>query len=202
VAQPSSRTRIERIWLMHPNEYQERANALAAPITPEVEKRLLEVSAFLSSYLQEAKENGEQIDKLKKYIYNNRQNEYVGKNIPVAFINQRERFVEMAGLLHSVLGIIGEGAELAEAVLNYIENGGELDKVNINEELGDLDWYKVYGLKVIGFTNQQCMEVNLNKLEGIRYKNGYSNEAANNRDLETEREVLESVNAAPEDVNT
>ena len=59
------------------------------------------------------------------------------------------------------------------------------------EECGDLMWYMSVALDALGYDYKQVMDRNIEKLSA-RYKNGFTKEAAVNRDLETERDILES----------
>ena len=176
---------------MTSNEYQDRANALAAEATPEVKDRLEHVARWLDVHFRNIETYGNKLDDIKKFVFYNRQNdisrvEYAGFGTPEA--NQRLR--EQADLIHALLGVASETAELISAIMDHINNGTPLDRVNLLEEFGDIDWYKVLGLKTQGYTNEQCQERNIEKLES-RYKGGFSQQAANNRDLETERKILE-----------
>jgi hypothetical protein len=79
--------------------------------------------------------------------------------------------------------------------------GREMDMTNIIEELGDMDWFRAILYDVLGVTEQQVWTKNINKLYA-RYPEKFSQECANNRDLENERRVLEgnpaSDNSLPE----
>ena len=177
---------------MTPNEYQNRANALEAAPTDEVKDRLVSTARWLDVHFNNVDTYGNKVDDIKKFVFYNRQND-AAKREPAPFGTHgaNERLREQAGLVHAVMGIASEAAELISAVMDHISNGTPLDKVNLLEEAGDLDWYKVLLLKYAGYTNEQCQERNMQKLEGIRYKSGFSEDAANNRDLETERKILQ-----------
>ena len=98
---------------------------------------------------------------------------------------------DMIDLNHAILGIFTEGAELADAFKRFLFYGTELDTVNLKEETGDLLYYVQLAAKVGGFTSDEAMDTNEAKLEA-RYGDKFSNEKAVNRDLDTEREILES----------
>lgn len=95
-------------------------------------------------------------------------------------------------LNHAVLGLGGEVGELAGAVERWIYYGGELDSLNIKEELGDLLWYIALACNVKGFSLEDVMEANIRKLKA-RYPDKYTDLAAaeGNRDRAKEREALE-----------
>lgn len=93
-------------------------------------------------------------------------------------------------VLHALLGIVGESGEIAEALSNQLY-GDELDVINIKEELGDIEWYKAIGLTALGLSFEEVWKTNYEKLHA-RYGEKFTESAAVDRDLEKEREVLES----------
>lgn len=93
-------------------------------------------------------------------------------------------------LLHAALGIFGEAGELAEALVKQMHTG-ELDMVNVSEELGDVDWYKQIGHDETGVSEVDVRAKIIAKLMK-RYPDKFDSEAAVNRDLAAERAVLET----------
>lgn len=91
---------------------------------------------------------------------------------------------------HGALGMFTEAGELLEAVIKSMETG-ELDKVNVGEELGDSDWYKTLLHDAIGIPESLTRSKNIDKLTK-RYPEKFTTEAALNRDLATERKTLEA----------
>ena len=96
-------------------------------------------------------------------------------------------------LLHATLGIFGESGELAEALVNQMTIG-ELDMVNVSEELGDVDWYKQIGHDETGVGEVDVRAKIIAKLMK-RYPDKFDSDAALNRDLAAERAVLETTTA-------
>lgn len=95
-------------------------------------------------------------------------------------------------LIHSILGIAPESAELVDALYQAIIAKEDIDAYNFLEEIGDLMWY-IHIPWVISKTGAGLSPVlrkNLLKLYQ-RYGDKFSNERAFNRDLEAERKVLE-----------
>lgn len=96
-------------------------------------------------------------------------------------------------IFHGAIGMATESTEMLEALLTYLETG-ELDKVNMAEECGDSDWYEAILLNALGQDWEKIMKKNIKKLK-LRYdKNKFDAEQAQqeNRDLDSEREILES----------
>ena len=92
--------------------------------------------------------------------------------------------------LHMVLGMTTESAELADSFKKYIAYNKDIDWVNVQEELGDLIFYISAFCTMNGFNLEKIMEQNIEKLK-TRYPEKYSDDKANNRNLEKEREILE-----------
>jgi hypothetical protein len=95
-------------------------------------------------------------------------------------------------LIHSILGVATEAAELVNALYRAIVEKEELDGINIIEELGDLTWY-MHIPWIVSDNNSGLSPVfrkNLVKLY-TRYGDKFSSERAVNRDLGKERAVLE-----------
>jgi hypothetical protein len=67
---------------------------------------------------------------------------------------------------------------------------GQWDVVNIKEELGDQEWYKAILVDAIGANMEAIQDRVIEKLRA-RYPEKYTDEAAINRDLVTERAILE-----------
>lgn len=92
--------------------------------------------------------------------------------------------------LHAAMGICTETGELMDALKKHLIYGKDIDKVNINEEIGDLFWYVALLADAYGFTFEDSMEKNIAKLKA-RYPNRFNEKDAQLRDLEKERKVLE-----------
>lgn len=99
-------------------------------------------------------------------------------------------------IFHGVVGIATEATELIEA----IQSGGPVDAVNIQEEIGDICWYVAILLDTIGGNWEQLLNTNIAKLRA-RYPEKFTNEDAIERDLVTERQILEGKVADPLDIN-
>jgi len=92
--------------------------------------------------------------------------------------------------IHMVFGIVTEAGELADVFKKYLAYKKEPDWINIEEEIGDLLWY-VAGLCTINNLDfEKILEKNVTKLRA-RYPEKFTEENANNRDLEKERQILE-----------
>lgn len=91
---------------------------------------------------------------------------------------------------HAIIGMNTEAGELIENMSATLFEGQEFDAVNFGEEVGDLMWYTAVGLDATSQDFDQCLATNKAKLEA-RYSEGkFTSEAAIERDLTTEREIL------------
>lgn len=93
-------------------------------------------------------------------------------------------------IFHGVIGLFTESTELMEAMQTALDEG-KWDIVNLKEELGDQEWYKAILVDAIGANMEAIQERVIAKLRA-RYPEKYTDDAAINRDLVTERAILEA----------
>jgi NTP pyrophosphatase (non-canonical NTP hydrolase) len=98
---------------------------------------------------------------------------------------------ETLKLLHACMGISTEAGELLDVMKKYLAYGRIIDRVNLAEECGDVLWYVAIILRTLGLSFEDVMQMNINKLEK-RFPEKFTADKANNRNLKTEREELES----------
>lgn len=92
-------------------------------------------------------------------------------------------------LLHAAIGMFTESGEMLDALYKQIETGS-LDFVNFGEEIGDIDWYKALAHSEIGIPEEHIRGTIIKKL-AKRFPEKFTSEAALNRDLDAERQILE-----------
>ena len=86
-----------------------------------------------------------------------------------------------ANLWHMATGLSGESGELLDAVKKRVVYRKELDRQNVIEELGDLEFYLEGIREAVGVTRDECLEANQRKL-AVRYRDlQYSDQAAHLR---------------------
>ena len=100
---------------------------------------------------------------------------------------------EATNNIHMLFGMVTEVAEAVDAYKKAWAYGRDLDLTNVKEEIGDLLFYVVNFARFNNFDLEEVMKTNIEKLK-VRYPEAYSNEKAINRDLETERKILEDAN--------
>lgn len=78
---------------------------------------------------------------------------------------------------HMVIGACGEVGELADAIKRHTIYGKELDRANVVEEMGDLEWYLAGLRQMVGITRTEVLQTNVDKLRA-RYPAGEYSDAA------------------------
>lgn len=157
---------------------------------------------LLTSILQIMIAAGNMLDQVKKNAFYDRAfdndkltqefAEIIGAldGLKYVLVNGQER-VEVGydpRMFHSIVGIATESVELLEALAKP-----EIDMVNVLEEFGDLNWYQAIGIDAASGDFGKILETNIEKLRA-RYPEKFTSENAINRDLATEREILENGN--------
>jgi NTP pyrophosphatase (non-canonical NTP hydrolase) len=86
-----------------------------------------------------------------------------------------------ADLWHAATGVVGEAGELIDAVKKHVIYRKDIDRANVVEELGDIEFYLEQVRQNLGITRDETLEANIDKLS-VRY-NGlkYSDQAAQDR---------------------
>ena len=95
-------------------------------------------------------------------------------------------------MLHAILGIISEGGELLEMFMERVSVGRVVDRTNVREEAGDVQWFLQLLTKSINGTQEEIMHMNIEKLHK-RFGDKYSDLEGLVRDKESERELLETI---------
>jgi len=105
-------------------------------------------------------------------------------------IGSRMSEVRNQRLLHAGIGLATEAGEFLDALKKHVFYGKELDTVNLSEEMGDIFWYCALIADELKIDFSQVMDTNIAKLKA-RYGDKFSEDKAENRDLKTERTILE-----------
>ena len=93
-------------------------------------------------------------------------------------------------IVHAIYGLCTEAGEISEAFLKAATTG-KFDEVNLKEEAGDLLWYLAMLFRELDTDFDQVATTNINKLKA-RFPDKFNQDKAYNRDLKSEREILES----------
>lgn len=97
---------------------------------------------------------------------------------------------ETLRILHGAIGCGTEAGELLDAVKRYIFYGKPIDRTNIIEELGDIEWYMAIIRDVLNVSQEEVQQLNISKLQK-RFPEKFTEADAIDRDLQAERDALE-----------
>ena len=86
-------------------------------------------------------------------------------------------------LINGVMGLCGESGEAIDIVKKHLAQGHELDKTRLAKELGDIAWYLAETATAIGYSLEDILQMNLDKLKK-RYPEGFSAERSITREPE------------------
>lgn len=95
-----------------------------------------------------------------------------------------------ADTVHMLFGISTEIGELQDQYKKHLAYGKELDLVNIEEEIGDIMWYIINFCRFNNLDLEKILDQNIEKLKS-RFPDKFTEQLAKNRDLDSERKVLE-----------
>jgi len=88
---------------------------------------------------------------------------------------------EKAHVLHMAVGISGESGELLDAIKKHVIYNKELDRENVIEELGDIEFYMEGLRQGLNIRREEVLSHNIAKL-GARYADmRYTDAAAQQR---------------------
>lgn len=87
----------------------------------------------------------------------------------------------MAHLSHMALGVSGEAGELVDAIKKHSIYGKPIDRENVVEELGDLEFYMEGIRDTLGITRDETIAHNQAKLAKRYASGGYSDKQAQER---------------------
>lgn len=95
-----------------------------------------------------------------------------------AIANQGDILVSQ--LLNGALGLTGEAGEVSDLIKKGIFHEKGIDLEHLKKELGDCAWYLAMICDACGFTLDDVMQTNIDKLKA-RYPQGFDTFRANNR---------------------
>lgn len=136
---------------------------------------------------------GNILDQMKKsFFYGKDNNELIDTSGPIEAGNvDPDSLTGSVDIVHGIIGCVTESLELLSALNHSLTTGEPIDKVNLFEEVGDLLWYQAAILRVLNKTFAECEQVNIDKLRS-RYGEKFSEYDALNRNLDAERDILET----------
>lgn len=88
---------------------------------------------------------------------------------------------EKAHNIHMAIGICGEAGELLDAVKKEVMYNKQIDRENVVEELGDLEFYMEGLRQGLDITREETLEGNIKKLSKRYSSMSFSNKHAQER---------------------
>lgn len=183
---------MEKVTLENYQKLAERTSATATLEGQQKCKARLEKSNLqnaLKYTMEMARGLGSDADVLKRAIFYGKDTE-LGFRVANAKIHQQVDSTDIR-LLHAGLGLLTEACEFLEVIENRLYNAHGIDKTNLAEECGDVEWYLAEAVNALGGVKSEILQKNIDKLR-VRFPNAFTEEHAISRDLEAERNSLES----------
>jgi len=87
------------------------------------------------------------------------------------FVKGMKVYPEKHAIVYPALGLSGESGEIAEKVKKWLRGDKELDKEALLSELGDPLWYITSLADDLGFTLQDVVDRNVEKLSSRKERN-------------------------------
>ena len=87
---------------------------------------------------------------------------------------------DVGGLVNGLLGLSGEAGELSDLFKKWIFHNAPLNEGHAKKELGDVMWYVGLICRSMGWSLDEIMEMNIDKLKA-RYPEGFDTELSNHR---------------------
>lgn len=84
-------------------------------------------------------------------------------------------------LINGVMGLCSEVVECIDMVNKMLFQGHDLDHCALAKELGDMVWYLAVTAHAIGYTLEEVLQMNVDKLKA-RYPDGFSEDRSRNRE--------------------
>lgn len=95
-----------------------------------------------------------------------------------AIANQDD--ISVSQLLNGTLGLTGEAGEVSDLIKKGIFHEKGIDLEHLKKELGDCAWYLAMICDACGFTLDDVMQINIDKLKA-RYPQGFDTYRANHK---------------------
>lgn len=80
------------------------------------------------------------------------------------FVKGMKVYPEKHAIVYPALGMIGEAGEVSEKVKKWLRGDRELDRMDLVKEIGNVMWYAASLADDLGFTLQDVVNANEEKL--------------------------------------
>lgn len=92
-------------------------------------------------------------------------------------------------IFHGIVGVATEATELMEQLVRAVDQQLLIDPVDVLEEMFDVSWYSAIVHDALNTDMEHTFNCGIDKLR-IRFPDKFNNDAANNRNIEAERQIL------------
>lgn len=75
-------------------------------------------------------------------------------------------------LTNGLMGLNGEAGEALDILKKHLFQGHDMDEAHIAKELGDIAWYLAVSADALGYSLEEIMQMNIDKLRA-RYPDGF-----------------------------
>lgn len=83
-------------------------------------------------------------------------------------------------LTNGLMGLNGEAGEAIDILKKHLYQGHELDREHLAKELGDVAWYLAVTADALGYTLEDILQMNVQKLRA-RYPDGFDSDRSVHR---------------------
>lgn len=91
------------------------------------------------------------------------------------------QFLRCFRLSNGLMGLNGEAGEAIDILKKHLFQGHDLDREHLAKELGDVAWYLAVSADALGYSLEQILQMNIDKLRA-RYPDGFEAERSVNRE--------------------
>jgi NTP pyrophosphatase (non-canonical NTP hydrolase) len=96
------------------------------------------------------------------------------------FVKSMKVYPSKHAIVYPALGLSGESGEIAEKIKKWLRGDRELDEALLALEVGDVMWYVVSLADDLGYTLQEVIDLNVEKLSS-RKERGVLKGSGDNR---------------------
>ncbi len=94
-----------------------------------------------------------------------------------------EEYKKVDRLINGLMGLNGEAGEAIDILKKHLFQGHEMDLEHLAKELGDVAWYLAVSADALGYSLEEILQMNVDKLR-VRYPDGFETERSKNRGVE------------------
>lgn len=94
-----------------------------------------------------------------------------------------EEYKKVDRLINGLMGLNGEAGEAIDILKKHLFQGHEMDREHLAKELGDVAWYLAVSADALGYSLEEILQMNVDKLR-VRYPDGFETERSKNRGVE------------------